>query len=202
MKIRALSTFTAFTGQMCVFNAGDEGDLPENVAAQYIEAGHAEALGDLDQLDHDDDGNPGGSNPLDPPALAGKNKAALLAIAADEGVTVADDATNKVITAAIEAKRAGTEQPEDEGNPLEPPALDNEPGELVALEGTDIFVLISIEDDKFVVHCAWLEAPEFFDTVEAAEARQAELREAGPPEGWEPPVEDDAGADEEEAPAE
>lgn len=59
-----------------------------------------------DPLDHDGDGNKGGSEPRVPPALAGKNKAQLLEIAAAEGVEVEDGATNAAITAAIEAKRA------------------------------------------------------------------------------------------------
>ena len=41
------------------------------------------------------------------PALTNKSKADLLAIAKDEGVEVADDATNTQIVEAIEAKRAG-----------------------------------------------------------------------------------------------
>lgn len=41
-----------------------------------------------------------------PVSLAGKNKAQLLEIAKDEGVDVADDATNAQIVDAIEAKRA------------------------------------------------------------------------------------------------
>jgi len=48
----------------------------------------------------------GDSAPQDPPALTGKNKADLLAIAEAEGVTVADGATNAQIVEAIEAKRA------------------------------------------------------------------------------------------------
>jgi len=41
----------------------------------------------------------------DHPALTGKNKAELLDIAKAEGVSVADNATNDEIKAAIEAKR-------------------------------------------------------------------------------------------------
>lgn len=60
-----------------------------------------------DSLDHDGDGHKGGSTADEPPALTGKNKAQLLEIAAAEGVTVADGATNAQIIEAIEAKRAG-----------------------------------------------------------------------------------------------
>lgn len=41
MKVEAISAFTAFTGEMKVFNKGDVGDLPDDVAAQYVEAGLA-----------------------------------------------------------------------------------------------------------------------------------------------------------------
>lgn len=44
MKIKAVSSFTAFTDQMNVFNAGDTGELPDAVARQYIEAGLAVAI--------------------------------------------------------------------------------------------------------------------------------------------------------------
>ncbi|HUD29724.1 MAG TPA: hypothetical protein VMQ93_12685, partial [Novosphingobium sp.] len=57
------------------------------------------------QLDHDGDGLPGGSEPYIPPALTGKNKADLLAIAADEDVTIPEGATNAQIVEAIEAAR-------------------------------------------------------------------------------------------------
>ncbi len=40
-----------------------------------------------------------------PPALTGKNKAELLEIAADEGVSTEEGATNAEIVEAIEAKR-------------------------------------------------------------------------------------------------
>lgn len=44
---------------------------------------------DTDPLDHDGDGEPGGSLPHEPPALSGKTKAELLAIAQNEGVDIA-----------------------------------------------------------------------------------------------------------------
>lgn len=44
MRILALCTFTAFAaGQMNVFNAGEEGDLPDHMAQGYIDADMAEA---------------------------------------------------------------------------------------------------------------------------------------------------------------
>jgi hypothetical protein len=58
---------------------------------------------------------------------------------------------------------------------------------ITPVEGPAASVLISVEDDRYVVSAPWLEQPESFDTAEAADARQAELREAGPPEGWVPP---------------
>lgn len=58
-------------------------------------------------LDHDGNGQPGGSMPADPPSLAGKNKAQLLEIAGAEGAKADDGMTNAQIVQAIEAKRAG-----------------------------------------------------------------------------------------------
>lgn len=52
--------------------------------------------------------NPKGEPLVDPetlPSLSGKTKAELLAIAADEGVTVEPDATNAEIIEAIDEKR-------------------------------------------------------------------------------------------------
>lgn len=60
----------------------------------------------LPQLDHDGNGEPGGSEPHEPPALSGKNKADLTAIAKAEGVTLDDGMTNAQIVAAIEEARA------------------------------------------------------------------------------------------------
>lgn len=61
-----------------------------------------------------------------------------------------------------------------------------EPAELVAVEGDAANVLVHVGDGDWTVSAPWLEAPETFTNVEAAEARQAELREAGAPEGWSP----------------
>ncbi len=61
--------------------------------------------------------------------------------------------------------------------------------ELDPVEGHAASVVISIDGSKRIVTAPWLDAPEEFDgdTADAdAEARQAALREDGPPEGWEP----------------
>lgn len=65
MLIKALSTFTAFDGEMKVFNKGDKGELGDVLAAQFIESGFAEPYAQTDkpQLDHDGDGKAGGSKP-------------------------------------------------------------------------------------------------------------------------------------------
>lgn len=59
----------------------------------------------IDALDHDANGEKGGSLPESPPALTGKNKADLLDIASDEGAAVDEDMTNAELRAAIEANR-------------------------------------------------------------------------------------------------
>ncbi len=71
MLIKALTTFTAFTGEMKVFNAGTVGELPDHIAQTYIDSGQAEPATDKPQLDHDNDGKAGGSEPL------GEDKIAL-----------------------------------------------------------------------------------------------------------------------------
>ncbi|MFS0771045.1 hypothetical protein [Sphingomonas sp. 1P08PE] len=58
-------------------------------------------------LDHDEDGEKGGSKPDSPPALSGKTKAELLDIARAEGVEVEEGATNDDIRSAIELHREG-----------------------------------------------------------------------------------------------
>jgi hypothetical protein len=42
MKVKAIKPFTAFAGEMIVFNSGDVRELPDAVAEQYIEAGLAD----------------------------------------------------------------------------------------------------------------------------------------------------------------
>lgn len=58
-----------------------------------------------DPLDHDGNGESGGSLPDAPPTLTNVNKAGLLQIAANEGVEATEDMTNAEIKAAIEAAR-------------------------------------------------------------------------------------------------
>lgn len=64
MKIKAISLIIAYDcGQIVVLNPGDEGEVSDALALDHIEAGSA-ALADapeLSQLDHDGDGEPGGS---------------------------------------------------------------------------------------------------------------------------------------------
>lgn len=53
-------------------------------------------------------------------------------------------------------------------------------------------VIIHIGDDsEFIVSAPWLAEPESYVELEHAEARQAELREIGPPEGWVDPLDRD-----------
>lgn len=168
VRVLAAVTATLHDGRsMIVLNEGKYARVAE-ASLPFLR--EKKAIEDQKQLDHDDDGAPGGSKEHEPPALKGKNKAQLLEIAAAEKVAVADDATNAQIADAIEAKRAGG----DDDKELEP------------VEGHAASVLVSIDDDMFVVNAPWLESPEPFDNAEAAEARQAELREEGPPEGWKP----------------
>jgi hypothetical protein len=141
---------------MIVINKDGPFDVDAAHEKRLVDAG---VINSKSQLDHDKDGAPGGSEAHEPPALAGN-------------VTVADGATNAQIVEAIEAKRKSV--------------AEGAPKELEAVEGHAASVLVSIDDDMFIVNAPWLESPEPFDNAEAAEARQAELREEGPPEGWEP----------------
>jgi hypothetical protein len=58
-----------------------------------------------DPLDHDGDGEPGGSLPHDPPALTGKTKDELIQIAEDESADLSEAKNNPDRIAAIEANR-------------------------------------------------------------------------------------------------
>lgn len=66
--------------------------------------------------DRDGDGIPGGSMPADPPALTGKTKAELLAIAEAEGAGADGAMTKTAIIDAIEARRAANAAGEPEGD--------------------------------------------------------------------------------------
>lgn len=53
------------------------------------------------------------------------------------------------------------------------------------IDGPAALVLVSADDGgTFTVTAPW-QKPEIFETAALAEARQAEVRAAGPPEGWE-----------------
>lgn len=62
---------------------------------------------------------------------------------------------------------------------------------LKTVDGPAASVLITVDGDKHVVSAPWLDEPETFDTPEDADARQRELRDAGPPQGWEPAAPDE-----------
>lgn len=125
MKIRALRTFSVFhDGQIHVFNAGKNGEpgeareVDDDLAAACHQVGHSESVGaEFAVFDHDGDGHPGGSLPAEPTALTGKNKAALLAIAEAEGVSIEEGATNAAIIEAIEAARPAPEPDPEEAPP-------------------------------------------------------------------------------------
>jgi hypothetical protein len=79
----------------------------EVTEAEYRSAIGTGYFGEGDPLDHDEDGEKGGSNPDEPVSLSRKTKAELLEIATAEGVAdVSDENTVDEIKAAIEAKRA------------------------------------------------------------------------------------------------
>jgi hypothetical protein len=63
------------------------------------------------------------------------------------------------------------------------------PAEIEPVEGPAGQVLVTQENDEvWMVTAPWLDEPHRFTSVEAAEADQAAVREAGPPEGWEAPA--------------
>lgn len=182
MRIRALSTFT-HPGEngMIVLNAAKgkvkagEADLPDDIAQGYIDAGMAEkAKATTELLPHDGSGAPGG------PVLetVGDLIALRTAYKAKVGKApyhawTADQLREKIDAAPVSDA--------DEDKTLAP------------IDGPAGLVLITIDDDFFVVNAPWLGSPEPFATSEEAEARQLELRKAGSPEGWEP-AEEGSGA--------
>jgi len=95
--------------------AGARGVNLKDGSTVWINPGQTEVIEDddilnvhadlLNPLDHDGNGEKGGSLPDAPVALSGKNKAQLLEIAADEGVEIEDGATNADIVSAIELAR-------------------------------------------------------------------------------------------------
>lgn len=109
MKIKAekqIIDFDASERRVVIINKGDTDTVSDGFGQTKIDDSYAvEVIDDLPQLDHDGDGEPGGSEPHEPPSLSGKNKAQLIAIAADEGVEVNESMTNAAITEAIEAAR-------------------------------------------------------------------------------------------------
>ena len=75
-----------------------------------------------------------------------------------------------------------------EALPPAPEPTTDDTQELEPVEGIAAFVLVSIgADDEFIVTAPWLDEPETYTDSALAEGRQAELREVGPPEGWEVP---------------
>lgn len=86
------------SGDVVMLEAGQSADID---LADGEDEGEWFSFGD-DPLDHDGNGKKGGAKF---PGLTGKTKDELLAIAADEGVTVEDDATNDDIKSAIELSR-------------------------------------------------------------------------------------------------
>lgn len=66
------------------------------------------------------------------------------------------------------------------------------------LSAEELSALVKVEADpenegEFIVSAPWLEGPERFADEGAATERQAAIREAGPPEGWTPSAETEAG---------
>ena len=114
MALKTVEVTAAVSGtfhdgrNMIVLEEGEKATVSET-SLPFLRKRELIAEDDLSQLDHDGDGNPGGDVPNDPPALTGKNKAELIAIAESEGVEIEEGATNDAIRDAIEAARQGSE---------------------------------------------------------------------------------------------
>lgn len=132
VRVRALHAFTKTTefgnfhgDPNSHLEEGREPLVPASVLDELLDRGCVELLtGERDmggastpprlpQLDHDGDGEPGGSKPHDPPALSGKTRKELFAIAKAEGVKVDAKWKNDLIVAAIEAAREGADDDAD-----------------------------------------------------------------------------------------
>lgn len=70
MKVEATQPFTAFTGEMVVFNTGDVRELPDAVAGQYIDAGMAKKAAKKADITPTDDAAPVGQPEPEPEAPA------------------------------------------------------------------------------------------------------------------------------------
>lgn len=119
MKIKATKPIIDWdgeAGQMVVLNAGDTGTLSETMRVKHEGSWEPSGKRDLPQLDRDNDGEAGGSLPHEPPALAGKNKAELTAIAEAEGVDISAARTNAEIVVAIEAAREAAASDAESGD--------------------------------------------------------------------------------------
>lgn len=101
--VKAVQPFVAFTGEMRVFNVGDEKPLPADVAQTYLDSGQAVLPGTKPakpQLDRDGDGKPGGSK-------GGADSSAALGAARKRyRAAVKKNAGPKWDVATIEAKLA------------------------------------------------------------------------------------------------
>lgn len=140
-------------------------DIPAQAVARLVLDERIEVLDN--PLDHDHDGRSGGSV-----SQTGDDIAALRA---EYKARVGRSPHHTWDAAKLREKIDATPAKEAvEDKLLEP------------VEGHAAFVLVTIDDDMFIVNAPWLDSPEPFASAEEAEARQAEVREAGPPEGWEP----------------
>lgn len=77
------------------------------------------------------------------------------------------------------------------------------PDEIEPVDGPAALVLVTQENDEvWMVTAPWLDEPRRFTSVEDAEADQAAVREAGPPEGWDAPADETPGDPPADAPTE